>query len=126
MLISIDSGKVATKVPHKKDFDGWRKNISDEDYEKVVEAINEKIDASDINVAGWIPGHDWTGTVYEPLYYACGKNVVQSGFFFGLIVFKTLMERTDYVWAFGRFDINGKAVKSMTYILTNKDPKEYM
>lgn len=126
MLISIDSDKIATKVPHKKDFDRWRKNISDEDYEKVVDALNEKIDASDIHVASWIPGHDWTGTVYEPLYYACGKNVVQAGFFFGLILFKILMERTDYLWGFIRTEINGVAIKSMVYFLTQKDPKDYM
>ena len=67
MLISVDSGKVATKLPHQNDFIRWRKNISDEDYEKVVDAINELIDANDINTAGWMPGNDWTGTPYEAI-----------------------------------------------------------
>ena len=125
MLISVDSGKIATKLPHQNDFIRWRKNISDEDYEKVVDAINELIDANDINTAGWMPGNDWTGTPYEALYDACGHNKVQSGLFFGLIVFKILMERTDYVWGFGRFEKDGVAIRSMTYFITQLDPKSF-
>ena len=92
-------------------------------YGKVVDAINQQVDANDVNTAGWMPGSDWTGTVYEPLYYACGKNEIQSGLFFGLIVFKVLMERTDYVWGFGRFEKDGVAIRSMTYFITDLDPK---
>ena len=69
-----------------------------------------------------MPGNDWAGTVYEPLYYACGRNETQSGLFFGLIVFKVLMERTDYVWGFGRFEKDGVAIRSMTYFITDLDP----
>ena len=100
-----------------------KKHISDADYDKIVEAINEQIDSHDVNTAGWIPGSDWTGTVYEPLYYACGRNETQAGLFFGLIVFKELMERTDYVWGFGRFEKDGVAIRSMTYFITDLDPK---
>ena len=122
MLYSIDTGKYVKVLPHKKDFDIWRNHISDADYQKIVDAINEKVDNSDINTAGWIPGHDWTGTVYEPLYFACGKNQTQAGMFFGLIVFKTLMERTDSVWGFGRFEKNGIPIHSTTYFLLDTPP----
>lgn len=123
MLISVDTYKKVDRLPHAKEFAKWRKNISDDDYDKVVEEINKHIDSNDVNTAGWIPGNDWTGTVYEPLYHACGKNTASSGLFFGIIVFKILMERTDAVWGFGRFEIDGKAIKSMTYFKTNVDPK---
>ena len=82
MLISVDTGSKVTKLPHARDYARWRKNISDADYDKVVDAINQQVDANDVNTAGWMPGSDWTGTVYEPLYYACGKNEIQSGLFF--------------------------------------------
>ena len=123
MLISVDTGAKVTKMPHAADFARWRKQISDADYEKVVEAINAEVDANDVNTAGWIPGSDWTGSAYEPLYYACGKNEKQAGLFFGLIVFKVLMERKDYVWGFGRFEKDGVAIRSMTYFITQVDPK---
>ena len=67
-----------------------------------------------------MPGSNWDGTVYEPLYYACGKNQTQSGMFFGLIVFKTLMEREDKVWGFGRYG----DIKSMTYFVLDNPPPE--
>lgn len=119
MLLSIDTGKLVDTLPHKRDFERWRKNISDADYDKVVDAINNRIDASEVNTAGWLPGHDWTGTVYEPLYFACKQNQAQAGMFFGLIVFKTLMERTDHTWGFGRFEKDGVPIQSMTYFLVN-------
>lgn len=122
MLFSIDSDKYVKQVPHKAEFDRWMKRLSVEDYEKIEDALNEKIDQSDINTAGWLPGHDWSGTVFEPIYHACSKNVAQSGLFFGLIVFKLLMERKDRVWGFGRFEKDGKQIASMTYFVLDNPP----
>lgn len=125
MLVLAKTKKKVDRFPYAEEFADLRKNISDEDYEKVVEEINKYIDSNDVITAGWIPGNDWTGTVYEPLYHACGKNKVKSGQFFGQIVFKILMERTDAVWAGGRFEIDGKAIKSITYFKTDLDPKTF-
>lgn len=122
MLYSVDTGKYVTQVPHKKDFDKWMKNLSAEDYRKIEEALNDKIDGSDINTAGWLPGHDWTGTVYEPIYEACGQNQTLSGMFFGLIVFDLLMKREDKTWGFGRFEKDGKQIASMTYFVLQNPP----
>lgn len=121
MLYSVDSMKYVTTLPYSKDYDNWRNHISDADYDKEVDAINELVDTKEINTAGWMPGSNWDGTVYEPLYYACGKNQTQAGMFFGLIVFKTLMDREDKVWGFGRYG----DIKSMTYfVLDNPSPKK--
>lgn len=122
MLYSVDSGQYVTRLPHQTDYDRWRKNISDDEYKAVEDAINARIDASEINTAGWIPGHDWTGTVYEPIYKACGKNVTQAGMFFGLIVFKLLMERQDKTWGFGRYEKEGRQIASMTYFELKNPP----
>jgi len=122
MLYSIDTGKYVTKIPHKNDFDRWMANLSDADLIKIEDALNQKIDQSDINTAGWIPGHDWTGTVYQPIYEACNKNVTQAGMFFGLILFNLLMNRPDRVWSFGRFEKDGKLISSMTYFVLNNPP----
>ncbi len=111
MLLSINSGKRIKTLPHAKEFSHWKSHISDADYLKIINAINKKIDSNTINTAGWIPGNNWTGTVFEPLYYACGKNKKHSGMFFGLIVFNTLMNRDDKTWGFYK----SSAIKSMTY-----------
>jgi len=122
MLFSLDTGKYVTKVPHKKDFDRWMSRLAVEDLLKIEDALNEKIDQSDVNTAGWIPGHDWTGTVYQPIYEACNQNVTQAGMFFGLIVFNLLMNRSDHVWSFGRFEKDGKPISSMTYFILSNPP----
>lgn len=123
MLYSIDSDKYINQVPHKKDFNKWMKNLSTSDYQAIVDALNKKIDESNIVTAGWLPGHDWTGTVYEPIYEACSKNQIQSGMFFGLIVFDLLMKRKDKTWGFGRFEKDGKQIASMTYFILDNSPE---
>ena len=114
MLFSFDKNEYVTKMPHKKEYDRWRKNLSDADYRKTVDEINRMADESDVNTAGWMPGSDWSGTVYEPLYDACNCNKVQAGLFFGLIVFEALMNRSD-TWGFGRYEKDGIPIRSMTY-----------
>lgn len=115
MLYAIDSGKYITKIPHKAEFTKWMQKLSPSDYQAIVDALNVQIDSSDVITAGWIPGHDWTGTVYEPIYKVCGRNQNQAGLFYGLILFDILMNRTDKTWGFGRFENDGKPLKSMTY-----------
>lgn len=74
----------------------WRGKLSDEDYVNIVAAINEYIDGSGGNfTSSYIPGPDWAGTVYEPLEAACDYDRESSGYFFGLIVWLTVIERSD-------------------------------
>lgn len=121
MLYSIEREKYVKELPHRNDFKVWRSRLSDADYERVVEAIGAAIGDDEVSTAGWIPGRDWTGTPYEPLYYACGRDTEQAGRFFGLIVFKLLMEREDRAWSFGRYEKNGVPITSMTYFVVPMD-----
>ena len=73
MFYLIDSGKYIEKLPHKKEYDDWMKNLPAHDYKKIIEALNDKIVESDNNTSSWIPGNNWIGTVYEPIYNACGE-----------------------------------------------------
>lgn len=123
MLYSIDSGKYIDKLSHKKEFVSWMKNLSADSYQNIIEALNDKIDENDINTSSWIPGNDWTGSVYEPIYHACGDNKEASGLFFGLILFKLLMERQDAVWGFGRYEKNGVPIRGTTYFILNNPPQ---
>lgn len=124
MLYSVDTGKYVENLPHKKDFDYWMKSLSALDYQKITQALNEKVDMSDINTSSWIPGNDWTGSVYEPLYHACGDNKEASGLFFGLILFDLLKKRKDAVWGFGRYEKDGIPIRGTTYfILKNPPPR---
>lgn len=61
-----------------------------------------------------MPGSNWMGTDFEPIYHACSRNERQAALFFGLIVYKVFLGRYDY-WACGRFELGDKAIKSLTY-----------
>lgn len=123
MLYSIDGNKYIETLPHKQQFDSWMKNLSTQDYSKIVDTLNDRVDRSDINTSSWIPGSDWSGTVYEPIYHACGDNKEVSGLFFGLILFKILMERQDAVWGFGRYENNGIPIRGTTYFILHNPPQ---
>lgn len=123
MLYSVESGHYIKKLPHKKEFNRYRARITDLEYNNIVDRLNDMIDGDEIHTAGWMPGSNWKGTVFEPIYYACGENVELSGMFFGLIVFKVMMDRDD-CWGFGRYKKDGIDIKSMTYFRLAKCPEE--
>lgn len=114
MLESIE-GTLVTKLPHKKDYDRWVQALTKNEYAAIVKELNSIINSAYIHTAGWMPGHDWTNTPFEPIYTkACKKNVELSGMFFGLIVFKIFMDRPEK-WIFGKFEKDGRNIGSLTY-----------
>ena len=103
MLFSID-GKQITDIPRRRqrEFNTWSRNLADSDYQAAKEAINKYVDAvlpDKPFVSSFIPGSDWTDTVYQPLYIACGQSVEQAGWFFGLIVWQVMIDREEE-WVF--------------------------
>lgn len=118
MLFDLN-GREVTHIPHKRDFDTWRSRISDSDYEKAVAAIGDYVEGRDIFTSGFIPGSDWTGTPYEPLYYACNQSVTHAAFFFGLIVWITMMKH-DEEWVFKPSDRDAEDPHGVTYWKRNR------
>ena len=112
MLYSPDTNsRVKYLSPQrKKVFEAYRKRLSDADYEAICDTLIQRFHEKDIDTSSWIPGNDWSGTVYEPIHHACGGNIGESGKFFGILLFKLLMEYEGAAWSFGRY-----AAKGMTY-----------
>jgi hypothetical protein len=128
-MLYIFNGKTKkeiTELPHyvMNNYNAWSKNLSVADLTKVYKAFDEIFDAAVANseksivTAGWVPGNDWTNTPYYPLYVACGKNKEASGLFFGLLMFKYVMEEREENWIlYNNIQVNGRDIKSNTYIL---------
>ncbi len=76
MLIDIDTGRVIDSVPFRRDFDTLRSRLSELEFDAMVTRINELIDeaGSEIATAGWLPGSDWTGTPFEPIYTKAARR----------------------------------------------------
>jgi hypothetical protein len=67
-----------------------------------------------VDTSSWIPGADWTGTVFQPIYEACGEDENAAALFFGLLVWQVVMDRED-CWSFGRYEKEGIPIRGMTY-----------
>jgi hypothetical protein len=119
MLYSIEEGKIINYIPHESDYQFWHDQLSDSEYQAIVDELNNRIDGTDIQTSSWIPGSDWTGTVFDPIYSkACSNNVTESGLCFGLFVWVVMMNRPE-TWAFGRYEKDGIPIRGLTYFQVN-------
>ena len=121
-LYSVDAGRYVDYIPHRVDYDGWRSRLTDEQFGRIRDELLGMMDGGEIHTAGWMPGNDWTGTLWEPIYTdACDYDEVASGRCFGLFVWAVLMDHTE-TWGFGRYEKHGVPIQSMTYFLLRNPP----
>lgn len=121
MLIDIDTGKVINAVPFRQDFDTLRGRLSESEFSAMVTRINELIDESgaEIATAGWLPGSDWTGTPFDPIYAKAARgDFARSAMFFGQLVWYTIVARPER-WGSGRYQVDGRDIGSRTYFRLN-------
>jgi hypothetical protein len=124
MIFSLDSGQYIYTIPHKADYDIWRSRLTNLQYKAIFDELNSRVDTSEIHTSSWIPGADWTNTVFQPIYeVACRYNDGAAAKFFGLILWHVILER-DEVWTLGRYEKAGVPIEGMTYfILQNPPPR---
>jgi hypothetical protein len=93
MLYSVDSQSYVKTIPHRSDYDIWRSRLSDEEYYSIVEELRNRIEYDKIHTSSWIPGSDWTDTVFQPICEkACRYDPGAAAKFFGLILWAVLLE----------------------------------
>ena len=117
-LYSIDGqGRVkeVTYIPHEADFNQWRSRLSAEQIDAIHAELRGMIDGNEVHTAGWMPGNDWTDTVWQPIFTdACQRNRELSGLCFGLFVWEVFRDHPD-AWSFGRYEKDGIPIESLTY-----------
>lgn len=115
MLYSIESGKYVKTIPHRRDYDRWRRGLDDKEYQAIYNELRSRISGSEIETSSWIPGSDWSGTVYQPIYEkACALDGEASAKFFGLILWQVVMEH-EATWSFGRYKLGNVPIEGLTY-----------
>ena len=123
MLYSVDSGSYITSIPHQKEFERWRSRLTDSEYCAITAELNRRIDGTKIQTSSWLPGKDWSNTVFAPIYArACLQDEQVSAKFFGLILWHVIMEHPD-TWAFGRYEKDGIPIEGLTYFKINPPGK---
>ncbi len=125
MLSSIESNVINT-VWYKKFFDASKSWLSDDEYQAMIDELNRIVqnsidDNSDIVVSSFIPGSDWSGTVWNPIYTkACGFDFDHAAQFFGLLVCQVLIDREEE-WYFIKQET---AARGMIYFRSQEKPIE--
>lgn len=109
MLLSVD-GVEMRDIPRnrKADFEKWKNALAAKHgtraHSMVVKTIHGRIgDAQYIN-SSWLGSQDWDGTPLQWLWEVVGENDVLGGFFFGLMVWETMIGDEDSTWVFYRPD----------------------
>ncbi|MEO5807899.1 MAG: hypothetical protein ABIQ45_15465 [Devosia sp.] len=107
--------KQVTEVPYASQYRQYLARMNAEEISAIRAALNELIDGTEINTAGWMPGANWIGTAYEPIYRkAARQNTTTAAKCFGLMVWEVFMDRPER-WYSGRFEKDGEPIGSRTY-----------
>jgi hypothetical protein len=83
-------------------------------YDVIHDDLDKRFSGKEVDTSSWIPGSDWTGTPFDPIWHACRHNDVTAALFFGLIVWQVVMDRED-CWSFGKYEKDGIPIKGTTY-----------
>lgn len=117
MLIDIDTGMTITTVPFEDTFTALRSRLTTDEFQDAVDHINSLINSAgrEIATAGWLPGKEWDGTPFAPIYWkAARQDYSVAARFFGQLVWFTVMGR-DEAWSSGRYKVDGRDIGSRTY-----------
>jgi hypothetical protein len=115
MLVDMMSGAPLKRVPYEQEYRRLMARMTAGEIASIKQRLNEMIEGTEIQTAGWMPGKDWTDTPFEPIYEkAARRNQDVAARCFGLIVWEIFMERPEK-WTSGRFEKDGEPIGSRTY-----------
>jgi hypothetical protein len=115
MLVDIETGKQVKHIPHLSEFNLWKDRLDPKEFVAIIINLQSLMLGNEVHTSSWIPGNDWTNTVYDPIYSkACNNDMNLSGLCFGLFVWYAFQLDANE-WYFGRFEKDGNPIKGMTY-----------
>lgn len=116
-LFSIDDEE-QNHIPHKPTYDLWMANLSENDFSKILEALHDVMDNTppdnQVITSSYIPGSDWSGSPYEPIYHACREDWEAARLFFGQLVWRAVQLHPER-WYFIRQERDDDRPIGLTY-----------
>ena len=121
MLENMMTGALIKSVPYQADYRLFLSRLTAGEIASIKEALNDKIEGSEIETAGWMPGSNWEGTPYQAIYEKAAKrDHAAAARCFGLMVWEVFMERPER-WTSGRSEKDGEPIGSRTYFRPRGD-----
>ena len=115
MLVDMMSGTTITRVPYEPEYRHFMSRLTTGEINAAKARLDELIEGTEIQTAGWMPGKDWTDTPFQPIYEKAAKYSQEAAArCFGLMVWEVFMERPEK-WTSGRFEKDGEQIGSRTY-----------
>jgi hypothetical protein len=115
MLVDLMTNRPIHRIPYEKEYRHLMSRMLLAEIAAIKERLSEMIDGTEIQTAGWMPGKDWTGTPFQPIYEKAARcNEEVAARCFGLMVWEVFMERPEK-WSSGRFEKDGEPIRSRTY-----------
>ena len=122
MLIDMMTGKQITQVPYAKGYQTFMSRMTAAEIAAIRHALDAMVQGTEIQTAGWMPGADWTGTPFQPIYEkAAHYDEGAAARCFGLMVWEVFMQRPE-VWTSGRFEKDGEEIGSRTFFQPRNRP----
>lgn len=113
-------GDKIERMPHEDVWKIINTRLSKKELIDIFDELDTRFTDSEINTSSWLPGADWTNTVYFPIWdRAAKKNEEMAAKMFGLVVWVYVMQRVD-AWMFGKYNDSGDAVRGTTYFRVPK------
>jgi hypothetical protein len=115
MLVNMNTGNTESRMPHLNDYRRWTGRLSSDELAAIRFELNRRIDGGAVHTSSWMPGEDWRGTVFQPIWEtACQRNKKTAALCFGLILWQTMMDRPEK-WGYGRYEMKGIPIEGLTY-----------
>jgi hypothetical protein len=116
MLLDFDhGGRAVTNVPFGSQFNQWKHRLTPTGIADIKSAIHRMLDSGEVHTTSWMPGSNWGGTPFDPIYWnATKQSVTQAAQCFGLFVWECVLER-DERWGSGHYEKDGYPIKGRTY-----------
>ena len=115
MLFNIDGSKIDW-IPHGDEYEMWTNRLTTEEFQAIKDELNSRVSEGEVHTSSWMPGCDWSDTVFQPIYdRACGQHEESAAKCFGLILWKVMMDRKGEAWCFGRYQKDGIPIEGLTY-----------
>ena len=115
MLVDINK-KPIDQIPHSKEYDVWKRQLAQlhpTAFQTIFDELNRRVSGNKVHTSSWIPGRDWSGTVFQPIFDAC-QDQETAAKFFGLILWEVMKKRGE-AWSFGKYEKDGIPIRGMTY-----------
>lgn len=126
MLLDFDHGGVKiTTVPFQRDLSAWKRRIGPTNVGAAKTEIHKMLSFGEVHTTSWMPGSDWSGSPFAPIYLALRDKVLAAKCF-GLLVMECVLDRSNGTatesgicspehWGSGHYEKNGYPIKGRTY-----------